>query len=84
MRIIFLLFFTLLIVSGCNKKVKEKVGIVTTGPNEYVVKRNKSLEMPPNYDLPPIATTSFSSENNNYSAKKLNEGEKALIDEIGQ
>ena len=80
MRIIFLLFAILAITSSCNRKIKETIGIVTTGPNEYKVQRNKPLEVPPNYDLP--APKHRETEDNTKSLKDLNEGEKALINEI--
>lgn len=54
MRIIFLLFTTLVTLSACNKKVKETMGIMTPGPDEYRVQCNKTLEVPPHYDLPSI------------------------------
>ena len=42
----------MLLASGCSTKMKQKLGIVTTGPNEYSVEKQKSLEIPPHYDLP--------------------------------
>ena len=42
----------LFVLISCNKNFKERIGIVTTGPNEYEVTRNKGLEVPPSYDLP--------------------------------
>lgn len=41
-----------LFISGCTPKMKQKLGIITPGPNEYAVEKNKSLEIPPHYDLP--------------------------------
>jgi len=81
LRIIFLLFTTLSITTACNSKVKETIGIVTPGPNEYRVQRNKPLEVPPHYELP-------EPENGTHELtvmskpKNFNEGEKALIDEF--
>ena len=43
---------TMLLVSGCGAKMKQKLGIVTTGPNEYAVEKQQPLEIPPHYDLP--------------------------------
>lgn len=37
MRIIFWLFATVIMLSACSKKVKETIGIVTPGSNEYRV-----------------------------------------------
>lgn len=85
MRIFLLLFTILLTVSACNNKVKETIGITTAGPDEYVVTRNKSLEMPPHYELPPVQDDSQKIGNDNKKVTKdLNEGEKALIKEIGK
>lgn len=42
-----------LFISGCSNKIKQKLGVVTTGPNEYAVEKGKSLEIPPHYDLLP-------------------------------
>jgi hypothetical protein len=81
MRIIFLLVITMLAVSACSKKVKETIGISTAGPNEYRVTRNKSLEVPPHYDLPAIGAKD-SKKNSTPSLKKLNDAEKALIEEM--
>lgn len=49
---IFIIIFTLFFVAGCSNKLKQKIGLVTTGPNEYKVQKNKPLETPPHYDLP--------------------------------
>ncbi len=38
-----------LVLTSCSKKFKEKVGLTTTGPDEYQVQKNKSLETPPQY-----------------------------------
>ena len=42
----------MLLISGCSQKIKQKLGITTTGPNEYAVEKQKPLEIPPQYDLP--------------------------------
>lgn len=42
----------MLLISGCSQKVKQKLGITTTGPNEYAVEKQRALEIPPQYDLP--------------------------------
>ncbi len=55
---ILVLISSAIFLSGCSTKFKQKVGIVTTGPNEYKVQTNKPLDVPPHYDLPiPSATT---------------------------
>lgn len=46
---------SLIMITSCTK-MKEKVGITTTGPDEYKVQRGKALEIPPHYDLP-VPTT---------------------------
>jgi hypothetical protein len=43
---------SIVILAGCSAKNKEKLGLVTTGPNEYAVKTNKPLDVPPHYELP--------------------------------
>ena len=50
MRNIFLASFLLSIIA-CNTKFKEKVGLSTTGPDEYQTQKAKSLEIPPHYEL---------------------------------
>lgn len=82
MRILLLLSAILLTTSACNSKVKKTVGITTSGPDEYMVTRNKSLEMPPHYELPPIQTEGKEIGNDKKITRDLNEGEKALIKEI--
>ncbi|WP_410520808.1 hypothetical protein [Candidatus Tisiphia endosymbiont of Dascillus cervinus] len=81
MRIIFLLFTTLVTLSACNKKVKETIGIVTPGPDEYRVQRNKTLEVPPHYELPSIEKKDTKSHKI-HSPKNLNDGEQALIEDM--
>lgn len=84
MRIFCLLLTILLIVSACSKKVQEKIGIVSPGPNEYLVQRNKTLEMPPHYELPSAAPLDQQNSKTLHpkNLDKLNEGEKALLNEI--
>ena len=43
---------TMLALSACSTKMKQKLGVVTTGPNEYAVEKQHPLEIPPHYDLP--------------------------------
>lgn len=54
MRKIYLLLSLLLLVSACNAKVKETIGIEASSPDEHQVKRNKPLDIPPHYDIVPI------------------------------
>lgn len=81
MRIIFWLFATVIMLSACSKEVKETIGIVTPGPDEYKVGRNKTLEMPPHYDLPAIKVKD-KENSKSPSPETLTEGEQALIKEI--
>lgn len=83
MRFILLLIITLLTVTSCNKKLKEKLGVVTTGPNEYNVSRNKPLEVPPHYELPAPNET-YNKSDTSEGTDKLNEGEQELINEISK
>ena len=80
MRRYFLLFSSLLVLSACNNKVKETIGVVSSGPNEYKVQRNRPLEVPPHFDLPSVKSDAGSGHNK--SSKELNEGERALVDEM--
>jgi hypothetical protein len=81
MRRYFLLFTSLLVLSACGNKVKETIGVVSPGPDEYKVHRNKPLEVPPHFNLPSSVKSDAASEDYN-SSKEFNEGEKALIDEM--
>lgn len=76
---IYLLLTVLLITSACNKKLKERVGISTAGPNEYQVQRSKALEVPPHYYLPDPGQIPY---NNIKGQGNLNDGEQALMQEI--
>ncbi len=53
MRITFLSLVTLVVLSACNKKIKE-TGMVIPSSREYSVRRNKSLEVPPHYEVPAV------------------------------
>jgi len=78
---IFLLFTVLIITSACNKKIKETVGISTSGPNEYQVQRTKALEVPPHYYLP-NPNSDQTTYDNVKGQGSLNEGEQALMQDI--
>lgn len=70
MQKIFLIFIALVSISSCNRKLKETVGIVTPGPDEYKVQRSKALEIPPHYDLPsPYQTKDHKDIHNDKSSK---------------
>ncbi len=44
-----LLFACLFLIASCSKNTKRTLGLTETMPDEYKVKRNKSLEIPPSY-----------------------------------
>lgn len=46
------IFVLAALLSACSTSFKEKIGVVTTGPNEYKVQTNKALDVPPHYNLP--------------------------------
>ena len=81
MRNIVLLLTCLFALAGCNQKLKEKIGLSTTGPDEYKVQRGKSLEVPPHYTLPTPLDAKGKAKKADVDGK-LNEGERALIEEI--
>jgi len=85
MRRIFLILVTLIAATSCSKKIKEKIGVVTPGPDEYRVQRGRALEVPPHYDLPsPYKTDNFQSGSDVQEIPtNLNDGEKELIKEMG-
>lgn len=82
MRTFLLLVAILLTTSACNSKIKGVIGLETPGPDEYRTKPNKSLELPPHYELPPIQTEGEKISHDKKVAKDLNEAEEALIKEI--
>lgn len=81
MQRIFLILTALIAVSSCSKKIKETMGVVTPGPDEYKVQRGKALEIPPHYDLP-TPGAAYSTRESLDSSVNLNDGEKELIKEI--
>ena len=46
-----LLLASIFLIAGCSKNTKKTLGLVETMPDKYQVKRNKSLEIPPIYQL---------------------------------
>ena len=78
MKKILLLSATLVITSACSNSTKKTLGLTETMPDEYQVKRNKSLEVPPCYR----ATESVKKKNKANSRKKLSKAEKALLKEV--
>ena len=52
MRILVTLIVAIVMLSGCSQKFKKKVGVITSGPDEYQISTQKPLEVPPHYNLP--------------------------------
>lgn len=84
-----LIIAALVMTSSCTK-MKEKLGVTTTGPNEYQVQRNKGLEVPPHYDLPEpyrksnAEPTAVEAESKVDAPESLTEGEASLAKEINK
>ena len=78
MKKILLLSVALVITSACSKSTKKTLGLTEIMPDEYQVKRNKSLEVPPYYR----ATKSVKRKNEADSYKKLSKAEKSLLREV--
>lgn len=76
-----LFIVTILFLSSCNNKVKEKIGLVTPGPNEYQVQPGKSLEIPPHYYLP-SPTSSTHNKVIEHIDGNVSNAEKALLDDL--
>jgi hypothetical protein len=74
--------FLLLLLCSCTK-IKEKMGVVTSGPNEYqVTSNNKGLEVPPHYYLPSPSDSKSNADSFNANHSKLDDGEEAILNEI--
>ena len=73
MKKIALLFASIFLIAGCSKSTKKTLGLVETMPDEYKVKRNKSLEVPPSYQQRKSKTIKQDS--------KFSEAEQALLKE---
>jgi hypothetical protein len=67
-KISFILFF--LGLTNCSN-LKKGFGFEKDAPNEFLIKKNKSIQKPPNYDLlPPDSLTKKSEEKNNQANTK--------------
>ena len=73
MKKIALLFASIFLIAGCSKSTKKFLGLVETMPDEYKVKRNKSLEVPPSYQQRKSKTIKKDS--------KFSDAEQALLKE---
>jgi hypothetical protein len=82
MQRIFFTLVALVMLSGCSKKIKETMGVVTPGPDEYKVQRGKALEIPPHYDLPTPGSVYEAQTSADSNFQNLNAGEQELIKEI--
>ena len=82
MQRIFLTLAALIAISSCSKKIKETMGVVTPGPDEYKVQRGKALEIPPHYDLPTPGNAYEAQTGSDSNFQNLNAGEQELIKEI--
>ena len=78
MKKILLLSAALIITSACSKSTKRTLGLTETMPDEYQVKRNKSLEVPPCYKT----TEPAKNKNKTNNQKKLSKAEQALLKEV--
>jgi hypothetical protein len=75
----------LALLSSCSKRVKETIGIVTPGPNEYQVQRSKAIDVPPHYYLQkPIDTPNATDVSKvlTPNSTNLDEAEQALLNEV--
>lgn len=69
-----LIFACLFLIAGCSKNTKQALGLTETMPDEYKVKRNKSLEIPPSYKQKQRST-------NTKQSSKFSKAEQALLKE---
>ena len=78
MKKILLAAGVLLLVTGCSHKSKKMLGLIETIPDEYQVKRNKALEIPPHFKLEEINDRAPAEK----KSGKLSDSENALLKEI--
>lgn len=77
MKKILLFTTTLLLATACSSKTKKMLGLTETMPDEYQVKRNKSLEIPPHYK-----PSESQVNKQNKKAGKLSRSQEALLKEV--
>lgn len=88
MQKILLLIVLSLLTSACSNKTKKSLGIIETMPDEYQVKRNKSLEVPPHYRVGDTRVVNTRANATLVPAKKqqgghsLSKSEEALLKEV--
>ncbi len=70
-----------IVVSSCSSAAKKTIGIVHSGPNEYSVIKNKSLEMPPHFEINEIEKERANSNSSHDETRSdnLKPEEKALL-----
>lgn len=82
MNKIIYIIFAALILTSCQK-MQNKMGLTTTGPDEYQVQRSKALEVPPHYDLPdPYKTHHQDDAHSGKEYDNLSDSEKAILKEV--
>lgn len=76
----FLLILALISLNACSNKVKDTLGINSSGPDEYSVGTNKPLEMPPHFNLDDIEKPKENKPHSNNT--DLNKGQASLLKEL--
>ena len=80
-KLLYILSITLML-SACQS-MKNKMGLTTTGPDEYQVQRSKTLETPPHYDLPdPYKMQKHDELDSKKLYDTLSDSEKAVLKEV--
>ena len=57
-----LLVLSLIALSACSSELKQKIGLLSAGPDEYIVRKSKAFEVPKQFDLPEPGTIEEVSE----------------------
>ncbi len=70
MKKLLLLAVSLLATSACSNSTKNKLGLTETMPDEYQVRRNKSLEVPPCYQPEKVKDNKSKNTNSNLSKEE--------------
>lgn len=80
-KLLYILSITLML-SACQS-MKNKIGLTTTGPDEYQVQRGTTLETPPHYDLPdPYKKQQQDEVDSDKLYDTLSDSEKAILKEV--
>lgn len=68
---------------SCSNNIKQKIGILSHGPNEYEVTKNRPLEIPPHFDLDEIKNIKKTDKaHQSLTDDSLNNAQKDLLEEI--